>query len=102
MMKKKWLLMLFTSLFAAFLVTGCNMDNDAPPEDTNDVEDNGGLNNNGNDTNGNDNDANLPGNDQDVENGPLGDGDDENDANPDQEDIIEEPQDTTDKDQKDE
>jgi hypothetical protein len=94
MMKKKWLLMFLTPLLAAFLITGCNMDNDAPPEDTNDVEDNGDLNNNGDD--------NLPGTDENVENGPLNGADDENDADPDQEDIIEDPQDTTDENQKDE
>lgn len=97
--------MLTGILLSAIMVVGCNVDPDpAPPDDNNGVNENGA--NNGNGANNNDNntddiiegEGNIPG--VDENDNMLKD--DENDADPDPEDPIEDPEDIGDKDRKDE
>ncbi|RSK25765.1 hypothetical protein EJF36_02015 [Bacillus sp. HMF5848] len=98
----KLFLLLAGLLLSVSMLAGCNAGDEAPPpadDDTimeNDMDmDNNGLdNNNGMDNNGINGDMGM-----DEDGGMMGD--DENDANPDREDIIEDPQDMNDANNKD-
>lgn len=110
-MNKKWFLALTGTVLSAMMLTGCNGDQEPPPEEEPNVEQapqDEGMNG----TNGNvDNDGDINDNDGDVtpendmapgvdENDTMNQ-DDENDAQPDPEDAIEDPQDITDENNKD-
>jgi PBP1b-binding outer membrane lipoprotein LpoB len=89
-MSKKWFLMITSILLAAMVSVGCNADPDpAPPEDGQDTETVPEVDDQ--------DQEDVPG----VDEGDTMNKDDEKDANPDQEDVIEDPEDM-DQDNKDE
>lgn len=111
-MNKKWFLALTGTVLSAMMLTGCNGDQEPPPEEEPNVEQ-APQDEDTNGTNGNvDNDGDINDNDGDVtpendmapgvdENDTMTQ-DDENDAQPDPEDAVEDAKDINDADNKDE
>jgi hypothetical protein len=99
-MNKKWFVTLIGICLSFMMLVGCNADQNPPPEEPNGdqtpVDDNTNNGNNGN--NGNNDNDQAPG----VDENDTINKDDENDADPDPEDVIEDPKDITDPNNKDE